>query len=159
MENQDKVIKLGSRITISDGAFFDGTNDIMAVEVKVKAGYYVAWTEEADFGFFGKRTGKLMACHNKFLKRLDEGTTSFYWEHIGDFGVDTATAAIYTTGTCPFTEDFADAYDAFSCSTGIGDGYYPVYACIEKNQVVGIMVDFTFDDEKEKIEEDLAVSK
>jgi len=159
MEYNDKVIKLGRNITISDAAFFDGTNHIMAVEVKVKPGYYIAWSSEADFGDFGQRTGKLMACHHKFLERMDDGTTEFHWEHIGNFGVDTATAAIYTTGTCPFTEDFADADDAFSCRTGIGDGYYPVYACIEKKQVVGIMVDFTFADEEEIEEKDLEVSK
>jgi hypothetical protein len=154
MENNDKVIKLGRYISISDAAFFDGTNETMVVEVKVKPGYYIAWSEQTDFGkYFGERTGKLMACHNKFLKRLDEGTTEFYWEHIGNFGVDSATAAIYTTGTCPFTEDYSDSEDAFSCRTGIGDGYYPVYACIEKKQVVGIMVDFTFDDEEDQNED------
>jgi len=153
----DKVIKLGSRIKVGDAAFYDDDNSNMSVVVKVKAGYYVAWTEEGDFGIFGKRTGKLMAFHNKFLKRLDEGTTDFTWEHIGNFGVDTATAAIYTKGSCPITEDFTDTEDAIVCSSGMGDGYYPVFACIEKNQVVGIMVDFNLiDEDEENVENNLA---
>jgi len=147
METQNKVIKLGSNITISDAAFFDGTNDIMCEEVKVKAGYYYAWTEENDFGIFGKQIGRLVITHNRFAKRVEEGSNDFYWEEIGNIGVDTASVAIYTTGTCPFNENMTEAEDAIICMSGIGDGLYPVYACYEKNQVVGIMVDFTFDEE------------
>jgi len=156
MEN-DKVIKLGSKIKVGDAVFFNDDNPNMSIVIKVKAGYYVAWTEEEDFGIFGKRNGKLMAFHNKFLKRLDEGTTDFTWEHIGNFGVDTGMAAIYTEGTCPITKDFTDTEDAIVCSSGMGDGYYPVFACVEKKQVVGIMVDFGLQEEdEEEIEKSLA---
>jgi hypothetical protein len=157
MEHNDKVIKLGRHISIGDPAYF---NDLdLLVKAKVKAGYYVAWSEESDFGFFGKRTGRMMAYHNQFLKRFDAGTTEFYWEHIGDIPVDTATASIFNENEIPFTADFKDTEDAFSSHTGIGDGYYPVYACYEKKQIVGIMVDFTFDDEEEVVDENLEISK
>ena len=93
---KDKVIKLGSKIRVGDAAFYDNDNSIMSIEIKVKSGYYIAWTEEEDFGMFDKGVSKLSAFHNKFLKRLDKGNTKFYWEHMGNFGVDTAKASIYT---------------------------------------------------------------
>ena len=145
----DKVIKLGRYIKVGDTAFH--SNPELLVDIKVKAGYYVSWTEEEDFGMFGKRTGRLSAFHNKFLERLDNGSTDYEFLHIGDFGVDTGTAGIWNENESVFDIDGNENPEASWCYSGIGDGYYPVSVCIEKKQVVGIVIDFTFDEEEESL--------
>lgn len=152
---EDKVIKLGRYIKVGDTAFH--SNPELLVDIKVKAGYYVCWTEDEDFGMFGVRTGRLYAHHNKFLERLEKGSTDYHYEQIGWFGVDTGTAGIWNENESVFDFEGEENLNAVWCRSGIGDGYYPVSVCIEKNQVVGIAIDFTFDEEEEeeKVEKDL----
>jgi len=154
---EDKVIKLGRYIKVGDTAFH--SNPELLVDIKVKAGYYVCWAEDEDFGYgWGVRTGRLSAYHNKFLQRLEQGSTDYHYEKFGYFGVDTGTAGIWNENESAFCwVDGEENLNAVWCRSGMGDGYYPVSVCIEKNQVVGIVIDFTFDEEEEKkVEKDLA---
>lgn len=92
----------------------------------------------ADFGPFGERNNLLILEHedleNLCSKCADAGAE---WVHLGEFGVDCGTAAIYD----PELSD--DEIYGIQCDSGMGDGCYPVHVMKNNDgKVIAIRVDF-----------------
>jgi len=84
-----------------------------------------------NFGPFGERNSSLELKHENHNEKAG-------WTLAGEIGVDAGTAAIFD----PELSDFGEIYGA-QCSSGLGDGVYPVeISKNDKQQVTAIRVNF-----------------
>lgn len=155
--NDEMTVKSGL-ITVSDPSYNDDV--LCAVKnIKVKPGNYSGFAHISKIRSWGKRVIVLQIIHNDFI--LEPGIThaeyeTKKWEHIGNAAVDSALMAIFESGKKKNYEqdewiEFCDKIQnkdylfidgMFVSSSGIGDGYYPVYALKKDGQIISIAVDF-----------------
>lgn len=146
------------RITVSDPSY---NADVwcQVKDIEVKPGEYTGWAHVTnDLGGWGKRVVSLQVIHENFINKdvlfFDDHLDD--WQEIGRAGVDAGIISIFKSGDKKNYKDddwldfcseigrnlYAKMDNLIVSSSGIGDGYYPVYVYRKDNEVVSIVVDF-----------------
>lgn len=140
-------------------------NDIWCAlhNVKVKPGNYIACSYyDDDLGGWGRRVGILQIVHEDAYYKIDVGDNG-NWKEIGSCAVDAGLMSICESPKPNFTDKewfhYCDLVNGpikslgtiktikkvpiVSCTSGIGDGCYPVFAIEQDDDIVAVEVRFT----------------
>ena len=133
-----ETITLNKQISVSDPCY--SSNKDFKCLLNVRPGEYKVETKKGEiWEGFGERTQTLSITHKDFI---DEYLT---WEEdIDELPVDSGMMSIYNTNETPFDwEKYIPLENAAVCSSGMGDGFYPVSVGKYRNQIVSVIVFFT----------------
>ena len=161
-----RVIKFQEEMPVNSGLItasdpcYNNTVNCVAKNIEAKPGNYAGFAHIATISRdWGKRVITLQIVHKDYLSDLSITNCDFEsgeWQHVGDAAVDAGLMSLFESGKKKDYEqnewmDFCDKIQnkdylfidgMFVSSSGIGDGYYPVYALKRDGQVISVAVDF-----------------